>query len=106
MAEVARRVGVSEPVVFQNFGSKAAVFAAVIEDAHARMAAGLRERAATYPSVGAWLRDFLTGDHGHARNHSPVMFADALSAPGEPRVQEAFRRAHRAVARVLADLLA
>src|SRR5215469_14267528 len=31
VSEVAARVGVSEPVVFQNFGSKAALFAAVLD---------------------------------------------------------------------------
>ena len=29
VSDVAARVGVSEPVIFQNFGSKAALFAAV-----------------------------------------------------------------------------
>src|SRR5579859_5911224 len=35
VSDVAARVGVSEPVVFQNFGSKAALFSAVVERAAA-----------------------------------------------------------------------
>src|SRR5215471_8699595 len=31
MSDVAARVGVSEPVIFQNFGSKAALYAAVLD---------------------------------------------------------------------------
>src|SRR3954453_5120864 len=31
VSDVAARVGVSEPVIFQNFGSKAALFAAVVD---------------------------------------------------------------------------
>jgi AcrR family transcriptional regulator len=109
MSEVARRVGVSEPVIFQNFGSKAAVFAAVIEEATARMTVAMRERAAANASIGAWLTEFLAPDHlsqAHARGTHHVLFADAMSHITEPKVADAVRRAHRTVARALADLLA
>jgi len=108
MAQVARLVGVSEPVVFQNFGSKAAVFAAVIEEATAGMTAAVQERAAG-TSVRAWLTELLTlghGGHAHTAGTHHVLFADAMSHSTEPLVRDAIRRAHRAVARVLADLLA
>ncbi|HEY2673269.1 MAG TPA: helix-turn-helix domain-containing protein [Rugosimonospora sp.] len=109
MSEVARRVGVSEPVVFQNFGSKAAVFAAVIEEATGGMATAMRDRVAANGSVGAWLTEFLAPghlNHAHARGAHHVLFADAMSQAAEPPVREAIRRAHRTLARTLADLLA
>jgi AcrR family transcriptional regulator len=41
VSDVAARVGVTEPVIFQNFGSKAALFAAVVERAAAEVRADL-----------------------------------------------------------------
>jgi AcrR family transcriptional regulator len=41
VSDVAARVGVTEPVIFQNFGSKAALFAAVLERAAADIRASL-----------------------------------------------------------------
>ena len=54
VSEVAARVGVTEPVIFQNFGSKAALFAAVIE----RAAAEVRAALDALPATG----DPVTGD--------------------------------------------
>jgi AcrR family transcriptional regulator len=108
MSEVARRIGVSEPVVFQNFGSKAAVLVAVLEAATGRMTAAIHERAAANGSVGAWLAELLAPEHlsrAHARNTHAVLFADAMSVTTEPQVRAAIRRAHRALARTIADLL-
>ncbi len=109
MSEVARRVGVTEPVVFQNFGSKAALFAAVLHDATERLTATIQERVAMTGSVGAWLRELLAPHHpGHrhsAETHH-VLFADALSHSTDAVVRKAIRQTHRSVARALADLLA
>jgi AcrR family transcriptional regulator len=109
MAEVARRVGVSEPVIFQNFGSKAAVFAAVLEEATARMTTAMQDRAAASGSVGAWLTEFLASEHHarvHARGTHHVLFADAMSHATEQDVKNAIRRTHRTLAQTLAGLLA
>ena len=109
MAEVARRVGVTEPVVFQNFGSKAAVFAAVIDAASERMGSMLRERVAANGSVSAWLREMLSPDHLdrlHSRGSLGVLFADALSLTGDPVIAGAARRAHTLIAGTLTELLA
>lgn len=109
MSEVARRIGVSEPVVFQNFGSKAAVFVAVLEQATARMTAAIQERAAANGSVGAWLTELLSPEHltrAHSRDTHAVLFAEAMSVASEPQVTQAIRRAHRTLARTIADLLA
>jgi AcrR family transcriptional regulator len=108
MSEVARRVGVSEPVIFQNFGSKATVFVAVLEEATERITAAIQERAAANRSVGAWLTEFLAPQHlsrAHSRHAHAVLFADAMSVTSEPRVREAIRRTHRALARAIGDLL-
>ncbi|MFD9125837.1 TetR/AcrR family transcriptional regulator [Kitasatospora sp. NPDC059571] len=109
MSEVARRVGVSEPVVFQNFGSKAAVFAAVLDHAAARLCAGLQEWAGRCPSIGTWLGELLEPGHlvtVHARGTLGVLFSDAMTVTAEPLVLDAARRGNRAVARTLSDLLA
>ena len=108
MSEVARRIGVSEPVIFQNFGSKAAVFVAVLDEATGRMTAAIQERAAANESVGAWLAELLAPEHlsrAHARDTHAVLFADAMSVTTEPQVRAAIRRAHRALARTIADLI-
>jgi AcrR family transcriptional regulator len=108
MAEVARRVGVTEPVVFQNFGSKAVVFAAVIETAALRMSATMRERATASGSVIEWLRELLGRDHlqhAHARGTVGVLFAEAQSLMADPLVAGAARRGHAMLAGTLTDLL-
>jgi AcrR family transcriptional regulator len=108
MSDVARRVGVSEPVVFQNFGSKSAVFAAVLDHAAEQMTAELTRWAQACPTIGAWLADLLAPEHltrVHARGTLGVLFADAMTPTAEPAVLEAGRRANRSVARTLADLL-
>ncbi len=104
VSEIARRTGVTEPVVFQNFGTKAALFAAVLDRAADEWIAGLdavvRER-----SVTDALADLLAPGHLdrlHARGAGGVLFADAIALDDHPQVQQA---AHVAVAR-LADALA
>ena len=109
MSEVARRVGVSEPVVFQNFGSKAALYALVVTAAADRMSAGLREAAAQQPTIGAWLRDFLAPEHLtaiHDQGSVGGLLADALGVPSEPAVAEAARNATQTLAQTLVDLFA
>ncbi|GAA1227204.1 hypothetical protein GCM10009665_17140 [Kitasatospora nipponensis] len=109
MSDVAGRVGVSEPVVFQNFGSKAAVFSAVLEDATRRTVLMLRQWAATSGSVGDWLARFLAPDHlsqVHARGTLGVLFSDAMALTADPTVAQAAREANRAVAEVFAELIA
>ncbi|MEV7770289.1 TetR/AcrR family transcriptional regulator [Kitasatospora sp. NPDC086791] len=109
MSEVARRVGVSEPVVFQNFGSKAAVFAAVLDHAAGQLDAALREWAGRSPSIGGWLSELLAPGHlarVHARGTLGVLFADAMTLTAEPVVLDAARRGNRLIAATLAELLA
>ena len=109
MSEVARRLGVTEPVIFQNFGSKAAVFVAVLDTAAERLSAAMRERVAAKGSVGAWLGELLAPGNVrrlHVRGSHGALFADAMSPSTDPQVKGAIRRAHRVVAGTLADLVA
>jgi AcrR family transcriptional regulator len=82
VSDVAARVGVTEPVIFQNFGSKAALFAAVIERAAAEVRAALDALPATGgPATGLLAHVLAGGPHGHAPGpqvqHERVPAADA-----------------------------
>jgi AcrR family transcriptional regulator len=122
MSDVAARVGVTEPVIFQQFGSKAALFAAVLERAadgvqdtldqltagsgsallahvvagfaHGRPEAGAPEVGAPEP-----------GGPGHVADAYGVLFADVTALADEPELSEPARRAFRTVAAHLADVI-
>lgn len=123
VSDVATRVGVTEPVVFQNFGSKAALFAAVLERAAAEVRASLDDLAAGFGSASGLLAHVLTGPaHGRpgqatadagTRDEDPeqigtaysVLFADAATLATEPELTRPVLNALRAVAAHLADLI-
>ncbi|HEX6521471.1 MAG TPA: helix-turn-helix domain-containing protein [Streptosporangiaceae bacterium] len=115
VSDVAARVGVTEPVVFQNFGSKAGLFAAVIERAAARVRTSLDDLSEGFGSASGLLAHVLTGSpHGpeHAGGAYGVLFADAATmladatvATAEPEVAGPARAAVRAVVAHLADLI-
>ena len=66
----------SEPVIFQNFGSKAALFAAVVERAAAEVKASLDDLAAEFGSASGLLAHVLTGG-AHARPGQATAGPDA-----------------------------
>src|SRR5215472_13942479 len=120
VSDMAARVGVSEPVIFQNFGSKAALFAAVVGRATVEARNALDELAAG-PGSGL-LAHVLAGpdstgaEHGpphgagadgtgHAETAYGVLFADAAALAAEPQLAGPARDAVRAVAAHLADLV-
>lgn len=123
VSDVAARVGVSEPVIFQNFGSKAALFAAVVERAADEVKASLDDLAAGFGSPSGLLAHVLTGGaHGHpghatagpeARHagaeHTAVaygvLFADAATLAAEPELTGPARDAIRAIATHLTGLV-
>ena len=122
VSDVAARIGVTEPVIFQNFGSKAALFAAVVERAAAEVRASLDELAAGFGSAAELLAHVLTGaTHGppgqgadpgarhagteHAGAAYRVLFADAAALIAEPELTEPSRAAVRTIAGHLADLI-
>jgi AcrR family transcriptional regulator len=122
VSDVAARVGVTEPVIFQNFGSKAALFTAVVERAAADARDSLDELAAGPGPASELLAHVLVGpavgDPGHAapRGTGPdggghggtayeVLFTDAAALAAEPGLAGPALDAVRAVAGHLADLV-
>lgn len=109
MSDVAAVLGVTEPVIFQNFGSKAALYAAVLEQAAEELCAMLRTQIDSGVSVAEFLATVLGPGHIH-RMHSPgspgVLFADAVALTADPEIEEVARRSLRKVAKVLAQLFA
>ena len=126
VADVAARVGVTEPVIFQNFGSKAALFAAVVERAAAEVRADLDNLAdLDNPTDGSGPRAGLLGhvlsgpghgERGHAvagaepgsAGHTAaygVLFAEAAVLADDPELTGPARDAVRVVAAHLADLV-
>lgn len=117
VSDVAERVGVTEPVVFQNFGSKAVLFAAVVERAVAEVRASLDDLAAGMGSASGLLAHVLAGAEGQPAHSAPhpgaghaaaaydVLFADAAALTGEPALSGPAGDAVRAVASHLADVV-
>lgn len=124
VSDVAALVGVSEPVIFQNFGSKAALFAAVVDRVAGDVQAELERLAGQPGSAAGLLAHALEPGHPHGgpgHPHSPgaaeaglhthgfgahgVLFSDAFALIGEPELTEAARRAARTIADHLADLI-
>ena len=130
VSDVAARVGVTEPVIFQNFGSKAALFAAVVARAAAEVRASLADldnlanladssgpRAGLLGHVlsgpghgerGHAVADAGPGSAGHTAGHTAaygVLFAEAAMLADDPELTGPARDAVRAVAAHLADLV-
>ena len=123
VSDVAARVGVTEPVIFQNFGSKAGLFAAVIQRAAVDVRASLDDLVAESASASDLLAHVLRATDltkpgrsaGHPASPHPnlrhfgaaygVLFADAAALSARPEVTEAARIAIDAVATHLADLI-
>lgn len=108
VADVAARVGVSEPVIFQNFGSKAVLFAAVVDrvagEAHTELQ-GLVEQFGSVPDLLAHILDLRHDPLRRASRPHAALFADVITMTADPDLPEAAQRAIRAVAGHLADLL-
>ncbi|MEU1198259.1 TetR/AcrR family transcriptional regulator [Streptomyces sp. NPDC005813] len=108
VSDIARRIGVTEPVVFQNFGSKAALYHAVLDHAAAAVTALLDRAADAGRPVPDVLAAFLDPDHMD-RFHRPGahghLFADAAALADDPALGTAVRQVHLHFAQALADLL-
>jgi AcrR family transcriptional regulator len=108
VSDVAARVGVTEPVIFQNFGSKAALFAAVLDRVAAELHAELHAQPGHDGSAASLLAHILRPS-GAGKPHRPgphrMLFADAASLLADPGAGEAASRVAGAVAGHLADLV-
>ena len=107
MSDIAARVGVTEPVVFQNFGSKSGLFVTVLErmsDEVVQHLAVLGERS---PDVAELLSMLLSHEH-QDRMHGPgafgTVFAEAATS-SDPSIRKAGRRAHAKTLQALVELL-
>lgn len=118
MSDVAAVIGVSEPVIFQNFGSKDALYAAVIDRVADGMHAEMADLIARHGSVPELLARVLSPSPHGAGHHPPAhresghhppahraLLADAAALVADPSLGEPARRAARALAGHLADLL-
>ncbi|MCP9620800.1 TetR/AcrR family transcriptional regulator [Nocardia otitidiscaviarum] len=109
MGQIAARLGVTEPVLFQNFGSKTGLYAATVAHATGRMVAMLSDLAARADSVGALLRQLLSPDHIdelHAPGSLGVIFADAMTLAAEPAIEAAVRQHLGDLATALSEIVA
>ena|ERR1700722_9825585 len=118
VSDIAGRIGVTEPVIFQNFGSKAALFAAVLERAAAEIRASLDDLADGPDAASGLLSRILTQPaHGQPGHGTPaphlshpgaaygVLFADAAALAADPDLAGPAQAAVRAVVAHLADLI-
>ncbi|WP_405182743.1 TetR/AcrR family transcriptional regulator [Nocardia sp. NBC_01377] len=109
MAHIAARVGVTEPVLFQNFGSKVGLYAAVVAHASGQMCAMMRAFAAETDSIAVLLEHLLSPGHIdelHAPGSLGVIFADAMTLTAEPAVEQAVRGHMGELAEVLTEVIA
>ena len=112
VSDVAARIGVTEPVIFQNFGSKAALFAAVLDRVADDVRSSLDAVTGHHESVASLLAHILgpgLDPRDVAAPHGPgghrTLFADAASLIADPEAGEAAARVARVVAGHLADLV-
>ena len=108
VSDVAARVGVSEPVIFQNFGSKAALYAAVLDRVATEIRGELQALVGQHGSVSDLLAHVLSPSPGsppHGPGSPGVLFADAATLTADPGLTEPARRAARTLADHLADLV-
>jgi AcrR family transcriptional regulator len=111
VSDVAARIGVTEPVIFQNFGSKAALFAAVLDRLADQVRASLDGLAGHHGPAASLLAHILGPDHGPAAGGPAAggshrtLFGDAAALIADPEAGEAAARVARVVAAHLADLV-
>jgi AcrR family transcriptional regulator len=108
VSDVAARVGVTEPVIFQNFGSKAALFAAVLDRVASDIHAELHLRPGHHDPAARLLAHILSPSLAgtpHAPGSHRMLFADAASLIADPGAGEAASRAATVIAGHLADLV-
>jgi len=107
VADIAAKVGVTEPVIFQNFGTKADLFAAVLGRAAEEAAGHLERLAAHSPSAAdavATLLDHAHLDRLHTRGGLGAIFMESASHP-QPAIRKAAHRANARSLEALAQLI-
>lgn len=105
---VARKIGVSEPVVFQNFGTKATLFAAVVDRAADHVCRMVERVTAADVPVSSLLKLMLDPEHlrhVHSAGSVGAIFADASTIHDDPEIEAAARRAVQRFAAAITGLL-
>ena len=108
VADIATALKVTEPVVFQQFGSKAGLFIAVVGRATDEFAAHLEGMAEENPDVLTLLAQMLSAEHLdrlHQKGGLGVLFADATRRPiGDP-IRDAADRGITRIVRMVGQML-
>jgi AcrR family transcriptional regulator len=107
VSDIAIKVGVTEPVVFQNFGTKSGLFIAALDRAAREVVndlSVLRERSPDVPQLLAALLSHEHLDRIHSRGGLGMMFAEAADN-SEPSIRKAGRQAHTHTVHAVAELL-
>ena len=107
VADIAAKVGVTEPVVFQNFGTKAGLFVAVLDRAADEVItylSRLGERSANIAELLSALLAHAHQDRMHRSGGLGMIFAEA-GTNSEPSIRKAGRRAHSRTVQALGALL-
>jgi AcrR family transcriptional regulator len=107
IADIAAKVGVTEPVVFQNFGTKSGLFVAVLDRMSDEVVRYLSVLGHHSPGV-AELLSVLLGHRLQDWMHGPGAFGTIFGEAAnhsEPAVREAGRRAHARTVQAVVDLL-
>lgn len=109
MSDVAAAIGVTEPVVFQNFGTKSALYVAVLEQAGQHMGEAFARRAWHGATPRSALEDLLSPEHleaMHSGEGHGVLFADAMTLISDPEIGATARSAVGVAADALSGLIA
>ena len=108
VSDIAARVGVTEPVIFQNFGTKAELFAAALERASRDAATYLSDLARECATVHDWLRHLLEAKHLDRLHTAPmfgVLFAEAHRLQPDTGIAEALHHSIGRSAEVIGGIL-
>jgi AcrR family transcriptional regulator len=108
VSDIAARVGVTEPVVYQNFGTKANLFGAVVLRAAGDLVEHLEELTGQSGDVLELLSSFLAADQLsrlHREGRIGVVFAEAASHQAPKGVHRAMQAAIGTLVEALSQLI-
>jgi len=108
VSDVAQQLGVTEPVVFQNFGTKAELFAAVLDRVSRDGARQLGELAAAAPDALSLLRHLTSAEHldwMHTSHVFGMLFLDTRRLPTDALITGAVERGWAAVAEAFTQIV-
>ena len=108
VADIATRLKVTEPVIFQQFGSKAELFAAVVDRASKELSAHVETIAGQTDDPLRALAQILSPGHLerlHSKGGLGVVFADATRRPARDPIRRAAERGLARVAMAVAGFM-